>query len=129
MGHSKSDTRKHLSEKIMNPKSFTSRATTHGQVQEPVAIENYCVMNDLAVQPCGLFISDSHPFLGATPDGLLGEETIIKVKCPYTARNSKITNFTVPYLEVIDNNYVLKKNPYYYQIQGQLFCTIRNIVI
>lgn len=54
-----------------------------------------------------LFISETHPFLGASPDGLLGEKTL-------------------PYHEIRNGEYHLKKNhPYYYQIQGQLFYTNR----
>ncbi|PFX13342.1 hypothetical protein AWC38_SpisGene22578 [Stylophora pistillata] len=32
------------------------------------------------VQPCGLFVSKSHPFLGASPDGLVGDNGFIEVK-------------------------------------------------
>lgn len=30
------------------------------------------------------------PYLGALPDGLMGQETIFKVKCPYSQRNYSI---------------------------------------
>lgn len=76
------------------------------------------------------YLYQTHPFLGASPDGLLGDETLIEVKCPYTARNLEITSTSVPYLE---QEYTLKKNhPYYSQIQGQLLCSDRkycNLII
>lgn len=90
-------------------------------------------MNDLNVEACGLFISESHPFLGASPDALLGEETVIEAKCPYVSRFCKINHVTVPYLEEKDGVYSLKQgHPYYCQIQGQLFCANRkycNLII
>lgn len=97
--HSKPSTQKHLAQKIINPKPFISRPTAHGQMNKSVAIEKYCNMYDLTVESCGLFISETHPFLGASPDGLLGDETLIEVKCPYTARNMEINPVSVPYLE------------------------------
>ena len=49
---------------------------------------------------------------------------MIEVKCPYAARDKPINACTVPYLKLEDGNLKLdKKHDYYYQVQGQLFCT------
>lgn len=81
----------------------------------------------------GLFICLQYPFLAASPDGLIGEETVVEVKCPYTARSKQINTITVPYLENSNGQLSLKRNhPYYAQIQGQLLCTGRkfcNLII
>lgn len=46
---------------------------------------------DLIVTSCGLPISESHPYLGATPDGtvydLSNASEPFEVKCPYAHRN------------------------------------------
>lgn len=34
---------------------------------------------------CGLFIDPNNVFLGATPDGLIGHDTLVEFKCPFTA--------------------------------------------
>ncbi|XP_045449980.1 uncharacterized protein LOC123658665 [Melitaea cinxia] len=121
--HSKTCT-KSLLQKIFAPKTVHTRAMVHGKIHETIAIAKYEATYGLSVQACGLFISSEYPFLAASPDGLLGEDTIIEVKCPYTARNCKITNVSVPYLERCNGQFLLKKkHPYYAQIQGQLYCS------
>jgi hypothetical protein len=42
---------------------------------------------NIVIEPCGLFIVKNLPYLGATPDGLCGDDTIVEVKCPITAYN------------------------------------------
>lgn len=36
---------------------------------------------------CGLFIDTKNHFLGATPDGLIGNDTLVEIKCPISAAN------------------------------------------
>lgn len=124
--HCKPMNKKHLAKKIMSPRIFHSRATMYGQVQEPYAIKKFEDLYKVNVTKCGLFLSQSHPFLGASPDGILFDEYIIEVKCPYSAKYGDITKTNVPYLELVDGELTLKKtHPYYAQVQGQLFCTQR----
>ena len=85
---------------ILEPRSFTSAATTWGIENESKAIEQYISYQhqqrskELTVGPCGFLISGSHPFLGATPDGTVYDPSniqqpfgFLEVKCPYTHRN------------------------------------------
>lgn len=58
--------------------------------------------------------------MAASPDGVIDDKTIVEIKCPYSSRNSQITSITVPYLS---ENGLKKSHQYYYQVQGQLFCT------
>lgn len=106
-----------------NPKS---KYLKHGHQYEPVAVDKFEEDEKVKTKKCGLFVSKSHPFLGASPDRLLGDDTLVEVKCPWTAKDQEITPVTVPWLQL--NNCELeldKKHSYYYQIQGQLFCTGR----
>lgn len=64
-------------------------------------------------------------YLGASPDGVIDEETIIEIKCPYAA--SKLTpeqaieEKKIKYIVLKNGKYFLKKTDnYYYQDQGQL---------
>ena len=34
------------------------------------------------VEPCGLFVDRNKPFLAASPDGVVGSEAVVEVKCP-----------------------------------------------
>ncbi|KAG8227302.1 hypothetical protein J437_LFUL004851 [Ladona fulva] len=38
----------------------------------------------LRVTPAGLFIDEDKPYLAATPDGLIGEDGVVEIKCPYS---------------------------------------------
>lgn len=94
----------------------------HGKKFEDVARQAFCQHYRTQVRPCGMFISRDTPFLAASPDGLVGMDEIIEIKCPYTGRNDQIRPCHLfPYLEETDSGYSLKKNhKYYFQIQGQL---------
>ena len=71
----------------------------------------------------GLFVDVQHPYLAASPDGVLADEfAVLEVKCPYSGREEKIKpgkNF--PFLEERDGNFCLKRgHNYYYQCMGQM---------
>lgn len=105
------------------------KPVAHGQIYEDVAVRwfNNRRGGSLQLKKCGLFICQSHPHIGASPDRIHSELTVLEVKCPYTARNFPINEMTVPYLERDETNELrFKKNhPYYYQVQGQLLVTGR----
>ena len=61
-------------------------ATDHGERMEPVALEWYSASTGTNVEPTGFVVHDHHPFLGASPDGLVGMEGGLEIKCPYWAK-------------------------------------------
>lgn len=77
------------------------------------------------VQKAGLLICQEYPYLAATPDGYVGKEHTLEVKCPYTGRYDKIeANDKFGFL---DDELQLKRNHKYYdQIQGQMFISKRS---
>ena len=100
----------------------------HGRRFEAVAIEKYDEFAGVETSDCGLFVSIAHPMLAASPDGVVDNETLVEVKCPYTSRDRPITHVTVPYLKLMDGCLNLDtSHNYYYQIQGQLYCTGRTV--
>lgn len=112
---------------MINPIPFKNKAIVWGKLNEPVAL-TACQSLGVKIKSCGLFVSKSHPYLGASPDGLIGGTTTIEIKCPYAQRYSVIDETTIPYLRSDDCGVLMlsKKHPYYYyQIQGQLFVTGR----
>lgn len=65
--------------------------------------------------------------LAASPNGLISDDTVVEVKCPYAARHGVITAASVPYLTASPSGgYSLNTDhQYYFQVQGQLLCTGR----
>lgn len=42
------------------------------------------------IRVCGLFIDQDYPFLGASPDGLIEDDGIVEIKCPFRAKGIPI---------------------------------------
>ncbi|XP_059153065.1 uncharacterized protein LOC131938859 [Physella acuta] len=80
------------------------------------------------VKQCGIFLHENG-LLGATPDGLIEEDFIVEIKCPYSKRNECFVECIKDkkfFLGMIEGNIHLKKNHiYYHQIQGGLHITGR----
>lgn len=92
-------------------REFTGNAATeYGVYNEPLALADYEFEYE-KVEKCGFFPKGLA--LGASPDGLIGQEGIIEIKCPYSLRDGGE-------FKSIDDQ------PHYYaQIQFQLYCTNR----
>ncbi|XP_048487174.1 uncharacterized protein LOC125490849 [Plutella xylostella] len=113
-------------EDILFPKQFKSQATEWGSSKEKTAVEAYESMSYNKVQSCGFWISNEYPYIGASPDGLIGELTVLEVKCPFSIKDEFISVDNYKHIEFINNEYCLKQSsPYYFQIQTQLLVTGR----
>ncbi|CAH1110752.1 unnamed protein product [Psylliodes chrysocephalus] len=64
------------------------KALEYGKINESVAIEAYVRQTKNSVIQCGFFVcvDKGFGFFGASPDGLVNDDKIIEVKCPYSAR-------------------------------------------
>lgn len=40
----------------------------------------------IEINDCGLFIDTKFAYLAATPNGIIGDDTIVEIKFPYTTR-------------------------------------------
>jgi putative phage-type endonuclease len=93
--------------------SFTNAAMQHGIETEAYARAAYEARYDVLVDEVGFV---SHPTIemsGASPDGLVGDDGLIEIKCPNTATHIEtLLSESVP-------------NKYYTQMQFQLSCTGR----
>ena len=98
-----------------------------------MAVEKYeeqCTFCTVKTEECGTFVSLENPFLCASPDRLVNTDIILEVKCPFAARNKVINAVNVPYLKICPETHALclnKNHNYYFQIQGQLYCSGRNV--
>ncbi len=85
---------------------------------------------EIKVLRCGLFISETHPFLGASPDGIVTvdgvKEGLFEVKNvlknkPVTFESQALNQDVKFCLEMKDSKLSLsRQHEYYYQVQGQL---------
>lgn len=69
-------------------------------------------------------------YLGASPDGLIGENDVVEVKCPYKFRNSLLSeeiSKDKAYIIYKEHNkiHVNNKHNYWHQVQAQLYFTRR----
>lgn len=116
-----------LAKSLTEHKYINSESLKHGRKYEATAQKEYVSQTKVTVIQSGIIVCEQLPFLGCSPDGLVAEDQIIEIKCPYTARANNITPISVPYLYCDSNGDIrLKENhEYYYQIMGNLLCTGR----
>lgn len=91
------------------PEPPVNPACEHGVLYEPVAIRAYEKATGYAVQEAQFVLHPKHAYIGASPDGYIGNEGMVEVKCPY-------------YIQKPHNDVPLH---YYVQINCQLACTGR----
>lgn len=116
---------KNLAKSLTTVCKITTPPLIHGRKYESVALDQYSNKTEVVTEPCGIYVSKTHPYIAASPDALVvNSDKLVEVKCPYSAKDSIISENTVPFLKNIVGNLQLSTtHDYYYQIQGQLFCT------
>ena len=72
-----------LSKSLTSRQILSTQPILHGKIYENVAIEQFEKETGHKVEKCGLFVDEQHPYLAASPDGLVGKEFVVEVKCPY----------------------------------------------
>lgn len=65
--------------------NYVSEAMMFGIEQEPYARAAYEMEFDVMTDPGGFAVHDNIPRFGASPDGLIGDDGLIEIKCPTTA--------------------------------------------
>ena len=94
--------------------SFTNAAMQHGTETEPLARAAYEAFKDVLVDEVGFVPHPSIIMAGASPDGLVGDDGLLEIKCPNTATHIEtLLSQTVP-------------SKYNTQMQFQMACTDRS---
>jgi len=65
--------------------SFTNAAMEHGTLTEPLARSAYENARNLLVKEVGFINHPRIEMSGASPDGLVGDDGLVEIKCPNTA--------------------------------------------
>lgn len=92
---------------------YISAAMQHGTDTEPQARSEYEFMHNVTVEQVGFVPHPTIRMSGASPDGLIGTDGLIEIKCPNSATMIET---------LLDNNMPQK---YITQIMWQLACTGR----
>jgi putative phage-type endonuclease len=102
-------------ERLTNRKeeSYTNAAMQWGTDTEPLARSAYEVAKNVLVQEVGFIQHPTIEMSGASPDGLVGDDGMVEIKCPNTA-----THIETVLSNNIDNKYIL-------QMMWQMRCTNR----
>lgn len=71
------------------PRGFQGNvATEYGTEHESEARMEYVMQTGYAVEETGFHLHHMIPWMGASPDGLVGEDGLVELKCPYKLRNA-----------------------------------------
>lgn len=81
------------------PDSFTNAAMQWGTDNEPIARANYEVLYGVDVDQVGFILHPDIKMTGASPDGLIGSDGLIEIKCPNTATHIDYLLGNVPPVE------------------------------
>lgn len=102
------------------------KAVQWGITNEPEALNSFIQKTGLQVVETGVWLHQCG-VLGASPDGLVEDNSVVEAKCPYTQRNLTIEE------AIATNNFCLEKkdgkislrlnHAYWHQVQGQMFFT------
>lgn len=93
--------------------SYSNAAMQWGTDQEPLARAAYEAAKDVLVDEVGFIVHPTIIAAGASPDGLVGDEGLIEIKCPNTATH----------IDTLLTDKVPSK--YNTQMQWQMACTGR----
>lgn len=67
--------------------SMDYKACAYGREKEILAKAEIRERFGWNIVDCGLFIDREHPYFAASPDGLIGNDGLLEIKCPYSARH------------------------------------------
>ena len=93
--------------------SFSNAAMDWGTAQEPFARAAYEAFTGFMVEEVGFMQHPTIQWAGASPDGLVGDDGLVEIKCPNTATM----------IDTLLTGKVPQK--YYIQMQMQMACTQR----
>jgi putative phage-type endonuclease len=102
-----------IAERLTNEPQETYRngAMEWGTETEPAAREYYEAVNDCDVRQIGF--AEHNDYIGCSPDGLVGEDGLLEIKCPNSA-----THISYILADKLPSTYKA-------QVQGQLWVTER----
>jgi len=122
---------KSLLNRLYSPRNLDKvKSVEWGRSHEPVAVSQFTKEYLIEVAQTGIFL-DECGYLGGSPDGLVGNDGVCEVKCPYTLRDKDLNEVLTPNA----GHFIYRENgswmydinhKYYHQIQGEMCFSRRN---
>ena len=112
--------------------SYKSSFVQDGLDSEPEIIQKYSKLTGQSVSKCGFFICEKYPFLGASPDSLIGSEGLVEAKKIHLREKETLNKALLRQRICKESSYnpdeldINKNHKYYFQVQQQLLCTQRS---
>ena len=91
---------------------------------ENFALEKFQEHEGVLVRECGLSVSTECPMFAASPDGLIGDDTVVEVKCPFTAQTKPIDATSIDFLTLDQNGSLTLKTDHNYFIRSKASCSV-----
>jgi hypothetical protein len=121
---------------LVYPRDLQLPALQYGRENEPKARRQIEATFGVKVDKCGLFIDSETAYFAATPDGLIDDDGIVEIKCPFSARELTPVEAIAGKVGMVhtifaknDHARMNEKHAYFYQVQGQLHITKRQYCI
>jgi len=127
--------------KLLYSKFQGNKATDWGLLQEDFSRQKYLEVKKLdspgfSISKSGLVVSLEHPWLAASPDGLVYDpnfnppQGLVELKNPYSTKDKMVEEAAASksfclHLDKEGKLYLPKKHDFYYQVQCAMYCTNR----
>ena len=89
----------------------------YGRNHENLAMLDYMSKTGNVPEECGFIVHPDIPWLGASPDGLIGDDTVLEIKAPWKYRNKKDPD--------MENIFSVNLSHYMVQVQIEMACSVR----
>ncbi|XP_060881742.1 uncharacterized protein LOC132953238 [Metopolophium dirhodum] len=86
---------------ILYAPTAQSKSLKYGREVEDIARKKAELIIKKKIEICGLIIDPNDPYLAASPDGLIENDAVVEIKCPYVAKD------TTSAIEAVNNNLIL----------------------
>ena len=84
-----------LAQQIINGSVLDNKYVNHGLKYESAALNKYSEDYHVTVMKSGLVVSMQKPHLACSPDGLVGEDICVEIKCPYPQEEQSFKEYSV----------------------------------
>lgn len=112
-----STSRDNIVNEILFGTFIENAATRYGIEHEMIAIEQLENKINKIIVPSGLMVDLNQPFLAASPDGLIGSDSLVEIKCPASAKDMTpeegISSKKIKSCKIIDDKLHLKRTDNY----------------
>lgn len=98
------------------PRFKGNDVTRHGHKFESAARSWFEQTSGLSVRQSGLVVNQNEPYVAASPNGVIDDNTILEIKCPTNPLNQLLT--TDKYGLQLDENGM-----------GSMYCSVRDVMV